>query len=198
MIIIKRMLLWLPIILLSSCFAIQPELINAESLDKGKHKTALGVYGGFNELNTSLGLSGAHSFGCSHQLNWTTNAEVVGNGRSVNSILKGYGNTQVHFSTGPKIGLLRDRLALRLPLTFSLIEGDRFLSASPTLLFNTFQKKGLIYFRYNYLAHSNEIYNYLGDLTAGYTHRMNLYDTNLLLSLLTNGLGIYCGIGIAL
>lgn len=196
--IIKRILFLLPIILLSSCFAIQPELINAESLHKGKHKTALGVYGGFNELNTSLGLSGVHSFGLSNKLNWTTNTEIIGNGRNFNSILKGYGNTQVHFSTGPKVGLWRDCLALRLPITFSLIEGDRFLSTSPTLLLNTFQKKGLFFFRYNYLAHSNETYNYRGDLTAGYTHKINFYEKNLLFSLLTNGLGLYCGIGIAL
>ena len=70
---VKKTLLILCIgLLLSSCFAIHPELQSAKSEDKGAHGYSLGVYGGANLLVETYGVAGFYNYGLTNEVDWST------------------------------------------------------------------------------------------------------------------------------
>jgi len=70
---VKKTLLILCLgLMLSSCFAVHPELQSAKSEDKGAHGYSIGVYGGANVLVETYGVAGVYNYGLTDKVNWST------------------------------------------------------------------------------------------------------------------------------
>ena len=196
---IKKTLLLLCVgLTLSSCFAIHPELQNAKSVDTGERSYGIGVYGGANVLNETYGVAGVYNYGLTDKLNWSTDGSFSVQASSLKRVFQGFGVNQYNLSTGPKYSMLNDQFALRLPATVTFSTEELFLSASPTLLWDAVDEKATLFLRYNRLYERNAIEGYLGDLVFGFNYFLPFYSNQLLLSIQSNGVGLYGGIGLTL
>jgi len=182
---------------LSSCFAIHPELQTARSLEKGEIEFGSAVYGGQIALNQSIGLATMINYGFNENIDISANAEFLVNGSSLKRALKGYGTSQFHFSIGPKFSTLNDLLAIRIPSTLSVIEGDVYPSLSPTLYFNLNKNDNLVlYTRYNRVLVNSDSDVYFGDTVVGLSYFPIVLSNKSVFSISTNLIGVYGGIGI--
>ena len=196
---IKKTLLLLCVgLTLSSCFAIHPELQNAKSVNKGANSHSIGVYGGANVLVETYGVAGVYNFGLTDKVDWSTDGSFSVQASSLKRVFQGFGVNQYNLSTGPKFSMLNDQFALRLPVTVTLSAEELFLSASPTLLWDVIDEKTTLFLRYNRLYERNAIEGYSGDLVFGFNYFLPFYSNQLLLSIQSNGVGLYGGVGITL
>ena len=104
----------------------------------------------------------------------------------------------ITLSTGPKFTMLNDHFSLRLLATITFSAEELFLSASPTLLWDVIDEKATLFLRYNRLYERNAIEGYSGDLVFGFNYFLHFYSNQLLLSIQSNGVGLYGGVGITL
>jgi len=196
---IKKTLLLLCVgLTLSSCFAIHPELQNAKSVNKGANSHSIGVYGGANVLVETYGVAGVYNYGLTDKVDWSTDGSFSVQASSLKRVFQGFGVNQYNLSTGPKFSMLNDQFALRLPVTVTLSAEELFLSASPTLLWDVIDEKTTLFLRYNRLYERNAIEGYSGDLVFGFNYFLPFYSNQLLLSIQSNGVGLYGGVGITL
>jgi len=196
---IKKTLLLLCVgLTLSSCFAIHPELQNAKSVNKGANSHSIGVYGGANVLVETYGVAGVYNYGLTDKVDWSTDGSFSVQASSLKRVFGGFGVNQYNLSTGPKFSMLNDQFALRLPVTVTLSAEELFLSASPTLLWDVIDEKTTLFLRYNRLYERNAIEGYSGDLVFGFNYFLPFYSNQLLLSIQSNGVGLYGGVGITL
>ena len=93
--------------------------------------------------------------------------------------------------------MLNNRIALRLPATVTFSAEDLFLSTSPTLLWDVIDEKATLFLRYNRLYERNAIEGYSGDLVLDLITSYLSIPTNLL-SIQSNGVGLYGGVGLTL
>tara|TARA_Y100000385_G_scaffold285839_1_gene346565 strand:- start:136 stop:771 length:636 start_codon:yes stop_codon:yes gene_type:complete len=194
----KRLLLLCVGLTLSSCFAVHPELQRAKSADTGAHSYSLGVYGGANVLNETYGVAGVYNYGLTDKVNWSTDGAFSVQASSLKRVFQGFGVHQYNLSTGPKFSMLNDQIALRLPATVTFTAEELFLSASPTMLWDVLDEKATLFLRYNRLYERNAIEGYFGDLVFGFNYFIPFYSNQLLLSIHSNGVGLYGGVGITL
>lgn len=195
----KKVLLLLIVgFMFSSCFALHPELQQAESLGKGENAHAGGLYGGANALSSIYGVAGLHNYGLTDYVDWSTDVAFSVQANSLTSAIQGFGVNQYNFTTGPKFSLFNNRIAFRLPATATLSAGDLFLSTSPTLLWDILDQRATLFVRYNRLYVSNTLEAYAGDALLGFNYFVSFHTNQLLFSIQTNGLGVYGGIGILL
>ena len=196
---IKKTLLLLCVgLTLSSCFAIHPELQNAKSVNKGANSHSIGVYGGANVLVETYGVAGVYNYGLTDKVDWSTDGSFSVQASSLKRVFQGFGVNQYNLSTGPKFSMLNDQFALRLPVTVTLSAEELFLSASPTLLWDVIDEKTTLFLRYNRLYERSAIEGYSGDLVFGFNYFLPFYSNQLLLSIQSNGVGLYGGVGITL
>jgi hypothetical protein len=101
----KLVVLSVVAVLMSSCAAHLPEFQEIESLGKGSHRGAAGIFGGapWGEI----GASAFHSVGVSEATDWSTQGTYM---YAVNSDF----NSGMSLLTGPKVRL-NDGLALSIP-----------------------------------------------------------------------------------
>jgi len=185
-------------LILSSCFAIHPELQNAKSVNKGAHSYSIGVYGGANVLVETYGVAGVHNYGLTDKVDWSTDGSFSVQASSLKRVFQGFGVNQYNLSTGPKFSMLNDEFAFRLPATITFSAEELFLSASPTLLWDVIDEKTTLFLRYNRLYERNAIEGYSGDLLLGFNYFLPLRSNQIMLSIQSNGIGLYGGIGLTL
>ena len=87
---------------------------------------------------------------------------------------------------------------LRLPATVTYSTEEFYLSTSPTLLLDVIDEKATLFLRYNRLYERNAIEGYSGDLVFGFNYFLPLKSDQILLSIQSNGVGLYGGIGVTL
>lgn len=75
----KELLLLIVGFMFSSCFALHPELQQAESLDKGENAHAGGLYGGAYGLSSISGVAGLHNYGLTDYVDWSTDVQKITN-----------------------------------------------------------------------------------------------------------------------
>jgi hypothetical protein len=194
----KELLLLIVGFMLSSCFALHPELQQAKSLGKGENAYAGGLYGGANTLSPIYGIAGLHNYGLTDYVDWSTDGAFSVQANSLTSAIQGFGISQYNLTTGPKFSLFNNRVAFRFPATVTLSAGDLFLSTSPTLLWDILDERATLFVRYNRLYASNALEGYAGDALLGFNYFVPFHTNQLLFSIQTNGLGVYGGIGILL
>lgn len=184
-------------IALSSCFANHPELQTASSLKKGEMEFGGTLYGGQIPLNQSIGVSSLMNYGVSSNIDISANAEFLLNGSSIKRALQGYGTSQFHFSLGPKFSARNNLLAIRTPITLSVIDGDFFPSLSPTVYINLNTSDNLVlYTRYNRVLVNSYSDVYFGDAIVGLSYFPILVKKKSVFSISTNGIGLFGGVGI--
>ena len=194
----KRLLLLYVGLTFSSCFAVHPELQSAKSLKKDERSIGLGIFGGANVLVETYGIAGVYNYGLTHKLDWSTDGSFSVQASSLNRAFQGFGVNQYNLSSGPKLSVLNNRIALRLPATVTYSTEDIYLSTSPTLLLDVIDEKATLFLRYNRLYERNAIEGYLGDLVFGFNYFLPLKSDQILLSIQSNGVGLYGGIGVTL
>ena len=182
----------------SSCFAVHPELQSAKSEDKGAHGYSIGVYGGANVLVETYGVAGVYNYGLTDKVDWSTDFSFSVQASSLKRVFQGFGVNQYNLSSGPKISVLNNRIALRLPATVTYSTEEFYLSTSPTLLLDVIDEKATLFLRYNRLYERNAIEGYSGDLVFGFNYYLPLKSDQILLSIQSNGVGLYGGIGVTL
>ena len=126
---------------LSSCFTIHPELQHARSIDKGGRYYSVGAFGGANVLVQSYGVAGVYNYGLTDKIDWSTDGSFSVQASSLKRAFQGFGVNQYNLSSGPKLSVLNNRLALRLPATVTYSTEDLYLSTSPTLLLDVMMKR---------------------------------------------------------
>lgn len=193
-----RKLLLLPIsIVLSSCFAIHPELQTASSLKRGEIEFGGALYGGQIPLNQSIGLSTMVNYGVNADVDISANAEFLVNGSSLTRAIQRYGTSQFHFSLGPKFSTRNSLLAIRTPITLSVIDGDFYPSLSPTFYMNLNTSDNLVlYTRYNRVLVLSNTDVYFGDALVGVSYFPGFLNNTSIISISTNGIGLFGGVGI--
>jgi len=194
----KAMLILFVGFALSSCFTIHPELQHARSLDKGGRYYGIGAFGGANVLVQSYGVAGVYNYGLTDKIDWSTDGSFSVQASSLNRAFQGFGVNQYNLSSGPKLSVLNNRIALRLPATVTYSTEDIYLSTSPTLLLDVIDEKATLFLRYNRLYERNAIEGYSGDLVFGFNYFLPFYSNQFLLSIQSNGVGLYGGIGLTL
>ena len=182
----------------SSCFAVHPELQSAKSEDKGAHGYSIGVYGGANVLVETYGVAGVYNYGLTDKVDWSTDFSFSVQASSLKRVFQGFGVNQYNLSSGPKLSVLNDNIALRLPATVTFSAEELFLSASPTFLWDVIDEKSTLFLRYNRLYERNAIEGYWGDIVFGFNYFLPLKSNQILLSIQSNGIGLYGGIGLTL
>ena len=92
---IKKILLLLYVgLVLSSCFAIHPELQNAKSVDTGAHRYSIGVFGGANVLVETYGVAGVYNYGLTDKMDWSTDGSFSVQASSLKRVFQGFGVNQ--------------------------------------------------------------------------------------------------------
>ena len=194
----KAMLILFVGFALSSCFTIHPEMQHARSIDKGGRYYSVGAFGGANVLVQSYGVAGVYNYGLTDKIDWSTDGSFSVQASSLKRAFQGFGVNQYNLSTGAKFSMLNNRLALRLPGTITFTADDLFLSTSPTLLWDVADEKATLFLRYNRLYERNAIEGYSGDLIFGFNYFVPFYSDQLIISIQSNGLGLYGGVGLTL
>ncbi|MDA9908449.1 hypothetical protein N9C86_00710, partial [Schleiferiaceae bacterium] len=175
-----------------------PELQHARSLDKGGRYYGIGAFGGANVLVQSYGVAGVYNYGLTDKIDWSTDGSFSVQASSLNRAFQGFGVNQYNLSSGPKLSVLNNRIALRLPATVTYSTEDIYLSTSPTLLLDVIDEKATLFLRYNRLYERNAIEGYSGDLIFGFTYFLPFNSDQLIISIQSNGLGLYGGVGLTL
>jgi hypothetical protein len=149
-------------------------------------------------LVETYGVAGVYNYGLTDKVDWSTDGSFSVQASSLKRVFQGFGVNQYNLSTGPKFSMLNDQFALRLPVTVTFSAEELFLSASPTLLWDVIDEKTTLFLRYNRLYERNAIEGYSGDLVFGFNYFLPFYSNQLLLSIQSNGVGLYGGVGITL
>lgn len=187
----KLVVLSVVAVLMSSCAAHLPEFQEIESLGKGSHRGAAGIFGGapWGEI----GASAFHSVGVSEATDWSTQGTYM---YAVNSDF----NSGMSLLTGPKVRL-NDGLALSIPAG-TYIQRDRGVNyasflATPTLYIalpsKTPSLTQLIFIRSELICDQDA--DWYGWATVGYKRSLlGANDLRTALNVNITYIGIYGGL----
>lgn len=187
----KLIVLSVVAVLMSSCAAHLPEFQEIESLGKGSHRGAAGIFGGAPE--GELGASAFHSVGTSKTKDWSTQGTFF---YALNSEY----DSGISLLTGPKVQL-NDGLALSIPAgTFiQRYNGVNYASflTTPTLYIKLPSKNSsltqLIFVRSELIYYPNG--DWFGWATVGYKRSLRgANDLRTALNINVNYIGIYGGL----